>query len=75
MTSAIIQLYGTSIGAVSWDPDRELGIFEYDSGFLGSGIGGCADHHAARAGPIFFPQFIAGHVQGPAGTAGRFAAG
>ena len=39
MTSAIIQLYGTSIGAVSWDPDRELGIFEYDSGFLGSGIG------------------------------------
>ena len=38
MTSASIQLYGTSIGAVSWDPDRELGIFEYDPGFLGSGI-------------------------------------
>lgn len=38
MTSASIQLYGTPIGAVSWDPDRELGIFEYDPGFLGSGI-------------------------------------
>ena len=38
MTSASIQLYDTSIGAVSWDPDRELGIFEYDPGFLGSGI-------------------------------------
>ncbi len=38
MTSASIQLYDTSIGAVSWDPDRELGIFEYDPDFLGSGI-------------------------------------
>ena len=39
MTAAIIQLYGTAIGAVSWDADRELGIFEYDPDFLGSGIG------------------------------------
>jgi serine/threonine-protein kinase HipA len=38
MTAAIIQLYGTPIGAVSWDPDRELGVFEYDPDFLGSGI-------------------------------------
>ena len=38
MTSAIIQLYDTAIGAVSWDPVRERGVFEYDPDFLGSGI-------------------------------------
>lgn len=38
MTAAIIQLYGTAIGAVFWDADRELGVFEYDPDFLGSGI-------------------------------------
>jgi serine/threonine-protein kinase HipA len=38
MTSATIELYETTIGAVTWDPERELGIFEYAPGFLGSGI-------------------------------------
>lgn len=38
MTSAIVELYETQIGAVTWDPERELGIFEYDPDFLGSGI-------------------------------------
>ena len=38
MTSATIELYETTVGAVTWDPDRELGVFEYDPAFLGSGI-------------------------------------
>lgn len=38
MTFAIIELYDTAIGAVTWDPDREIGTFEYDADFLQSGI-------------------------------------
>ncbi len=38
MTSATVELYETPIGAVTWDPEREAGIFEYAPGFLGSGI-------------------------------------
>lgn len=38
MTSATIELYDTAIGAVTWDPERELGVFEYDPNFLGSEI-------------------------------------
>ena len=38
MTSATIELYETTIGAVTWDPDRELGVFEFDPAFLRSGI-------------------------------------
>ncbi len=38
MTSANIILYETLIGAVTWDPNRELGVFEYAPDFLNSGI-------------------------------------
>ena len=38
MTSASIMLYETLIGAVTWDPERELGVFEYAPDFLASGI-------------------------------------
>ena len=38
MTSAAIHLYDTLIGAVVWDPDRNIGLFEYDPSFLTSGI-------------------------------------
>ncbi len=38
MTSATIELYDTAIGAVTWDLERELGVFEYDPNFLGSEI-------------------------------------
>jgi serine/threonine-protein kinase HipA len=38
MTSATVELYETTIGAVTWDPERELGVFEYAPEFLGSGI-------------------------------------
>lgn len=38
MTTAAVLLYQTPIGAVTWDAERELGIFEYEPAFLHSGI-------------------------------------
>ncbi|MEM1084197.1 MAG: type II toxin-antitoxin system HipA family toxin [Verrucomicrobiota bacterium] len=38
MNSAGIHLYDTLIGAISWDPEREQGFFEYDPAFPSSGI-------------------------------------
>jgi serine/threonine-protein kinase HipA len=38
MNSAAVILYETRVGAITWDEDAGLGIFEYDAGFLGSGI-------------------------------------
>ena len=38
MSLAGVHLWGTRIGAVAWDPERELGRFEYDPEFLESGI-------------------------------------
>jgi serine/threonine-protein kinase HipA len=38
MTTAEVKMWGTSIGAVHWDDDRSLGLFEFQRGFLASGI-------------------------------------
>ena len=38
MTIARVQLWGKSIGAVSWDESAGLARFEYDPGFVHSGI-------------------------------------
>ncbi|MCP4092327.1 MAG: type II toxin-antitoxin system HipA family toxin [Planctomycetes bacterium] len=38
MTTARVNLWGTAIGAVYWDEQRELGSFEYEPNFLRSGI-------------------------------------
>ncbi len=38
MTSARVTLWGTTVGAVTWIPDRELGVFQYQPEFLASGI-------------------------------------
>lgn len=38
MTTASVNLWGTRIGAVSWDPTQRLGFFEYDHAFRDSGI-------------------------------------
>ena len=38
MTIARVQLWGKSIGAVSWDESSGLARFEYDPGFVRSGI-------------------------------------
>ncbi len=38
MTTAQVGMWGTTIGAVYWDADRNLGLFEYRPDFLRSGI-------------------------------------
>ena len=46
MTSAAIHIHETLIGAVTWDAERELGVFEYAPDFLASGI---------EAAPLMMP--------------------
>lgn len=36
--SAEVRLWGRTIGAVIWDVQREIGVFEYDASFMRSGI-------------------------------------
>jgi serine/threonine-protein kinase HipA len=38
MTDARVLLWGRDIGAVSWLPEREIGVFQYAPEFVGSGI-------------------------------------
>ena len=38
VNQADVQLWGTKIGSVSWDVEREVGFFSYDKQFLKSGI-------------------------------------
>ncbi len=38
MTIASVHLWGKRIGAVSWQAERETGVFEYESEFAGGGI-------------------------------------
>ncbi|MBV1880996.1 MAG: type II toxin-antitoxin system HipA family toxin [Pseudomonadales bacterium] len=38
VNQADVQLWGTKIGSVSWDIQREIGFFSYDKPFLKSGI-------------------------------------
>jgi serine/threonine-protein kinase HipA len=38
VTVARVDLWGTRIGAVAWEPERRLGYFEFDPEFLESGI-------------------------------------
>ena len=38
MTDASVNLWGRRIGAVSWDPARAVGVFQYDPAFLSAGI-------------------------------------
>lgn len=38
MTDALVKLWGSVIGAVSWVSGRDAAVFQYDPGFLESGI-------------------------------------
>ena len=58
--TALISLWGKTLGAVSWLPDRQLAVFEYDPDFLRSGLEPSPIHinaaQAAGSGAIFsFP--------------------
>ena len=38
MTDANVRLWGRRIGAVSWDDERAVGVFQYDPAFVNAGI-------------------------------------
>ncbi|MDP2142254.1 MAG: type II toxin-antitoxin system HipA family toxin [Gammaproteobacteria bacterium] len=54
--TATVKLWGRVIGAVQWDVDREIGVFEYDRQFTHSGIEICPITMPLRQGLYQFPQ-------------------
>lgn len=56
MTSAAIHIHDTLIGAVTWDAERELGVFEYAPDFLASGIEVAPLMMPLGAGRFAFPD-------------------
>jgi serine/threonine-protein kinase HipA len=55
MTVASVNLWGRTIGAVSWDATRDLGSFEYASAFVSAGIEVAPLTMPARPGIFSFP--------------------
>lgn len=53
-TDALITLWGTPIGAVSWVENREVGVFQYASGFVRSNIQISPIHMPLREMPYEF---------------------
>lgn len=64
MTAAAIQLYGATVGAVSWDAARRLAYFEYDPEFLRRGIEISPLHLPLRPGVFSFPHLHRSTFQG-----------
>jgi serine/threonine-protein kinase HipA len=56
MTRAIVNLWGRQIGAVLWEEDRQLGIFEYTPEFASSGIQIAPLTMPLRTGVYDFPS-------------------
>ncbi len=55
MTDANVMLWGRRIGAVSWIPERDLGVFQYDPEFVSSGIQVSPITMPLRERPYEFP--------------------
>lgn len=56
MSLAEVRLWGTAVGAVSWDAERALGAFEYAPGFLPSGVQLAPIHMPLGPGVFRFPE-------------------
>ena len=55
MTTAQVFLWGSPIGAVTWDAERELGVFQYESAFAASTIQVAPLTMPLREAPYEFP--------------------
>ena len=55
MTDASVNLWGRRIGAVSWDEDRAVGVYQYDPAFLSAGIEVSPFVMPVREEPYTFP--------------------
>lgn len=56
MTTASVELWGRRIGAVTWDADRGLGIFQFTPEFESSGIQVAPVQMPWRTAPYEFPS-------------------
>ena len=56
VTDAAVNLWGRRIGAVSWDPDRAVGVFQYDPAFVDAGIELSPFEARVREAPYAFPE-------------------
>ncbi|MDP3861449.1 MAG: type II toxin-antitoxin system HipA family toxin [Phaeovulum sp.] len=63
-TRATVNLWGRQIGAVIWDPSRDLGIFEYDPRFAQSAIEIAPLTMPLRTGTFDFPALPRGTFHG-----------
>ncbi|MEY4488954.1 MAG: hypothetical protein RIQ79_1462 [Verrucomicrobiota bacterium] len=63
-TLAEIILWDRVIGAIAWDPARQLGGFEYAADFLGSGMAIAPLTMPLRAGVFEFPELPARSFRG-----------
>lgn len=64
MNDARVLLWGRDIGAVSWLPDRELGVFQYRPGFVPSGMEIAPLMMPLREAPYSFPALARETFQG-----------
>ena len=55
MTDASVNLWRRRIGAVSWDEDRAVGVYQYDPAFLSAGIDVSPFVMPVREEPYTFP--------------------
>lgn len=55
MTDANVMLWGRRIGAVTWDADRSVGIFQYDPDFIHAGVQVSPIVLPVRETPYLFP--------------------
>ena len=55
MADASVNLWGRRIGAVSWDEERAVGVFQYEPAFLSAGIGVSPFVMPVREAPYAFP--------------------
>ena len=55
MTDAHVNLWGRRVGAVSWDADRAVGVFQYDPDFHSGGVEVAPLSMPVRSTPYTFP--------------------
>ena len=64
MTDALVNLWGRRVGAVSWDAERAVGIFEYDPAFRAAGLELSPFVMPIREAPYAFPALSDGAFNG-----------
>ncbi|MCZ0942284.1 MAG: type II toxin-antitoxin system HipA family toxin [Gammaproteobacteria bacterium] len=64
MTDALVNLWGRRVGAVSWDAERAVGIFEYDTAFRAAGTELSPFVMPIREAPYAFPALSGGAFNG-----------